>query len=587
MKRACITLAVLAVAAMALAELSAKYKDWPKSPDAYFLTPSERTEWSSVATDQDAEKFISAYYAKRGGDRFKDEIARRIAAADSQFKLRRQRGAESARGRLLITLGGPSRVSTSRPGDPGGVTGDAGLNTRPDAGSGFGSQSPGAVTQTWIYAKDKFDPSWGVGELSARVNVDASRGTDELQNPDPVNRAVAVVAEKSIVNPGGAIAPASGASAAAVPAAPPAAGAAPSPTAAAVAAAARPAVPPAATVAPAAASAPPPAPAAMAALPPATRTLLDGIAKEKKDSGSFWGGPFRSIPGDPFYALELSVSADKAPAAAAAKFAGLVTNEAGQDVATFWDDATLTDVKTGNRTEKIYERSIVLPPGSYRGTFALVSADGATRLASGTESFQLHAKTGDFEVSPLILASTLTPLTKRPAPTDPFVFGMEKPIRVDPKGNRRFARDESLWYFYTVTNPKAAAGAAAPAAPAPAAGAPAPAPAADAPKPRIMARIGVLREGQPAFAPFSGPAELQPLGADYYGTGSEIPLTSFEPGYYTFSLNVRDLNAARDSAAFKGVDRKEEFVVLKPDGTMPDRKAAGKPAPKAPAKKPS
>ncbi|MFN2633101.1 MAG: hypothetical protein ABR610_06765, partial [Thermoanaerobaculia bacterium] len=74
MKKACITLAVLAVAAMALAEVSAKYKDWAKSPEAYFLTPSERTEWSSVATDQDAEKFISTYYAKRGGDRFKDEI---------------------------------------------------------------------------------------------------------------------------------------------------------------------------------------------------------------------------------------------------------------------------------------------------------------------------------------------------------------------------------------------------------------------------------------------------------------------------------------------------------------------------------
>ena len=344
---------------------------------------------------------------------------------------------------------------------------------------------------------------------------------------------------------------------------------------------ARPPAPPAAT----AAAAPPPAPSA-ATLPAATRSLLEGIAREKKDSGSYWGGPFRSIPGDPFYAVELSVDAEKAPAATA-KFAGLVTNEAGQDVAMFWDDATLTDVKTGNRTEKIYERSIVLPPGSYRGTFALVGADGAATLASGTSSFQLHAKTADFEVSPLILASTLTPLTKRPAPTDPFVFGLEKPIRVDPKGNRLFARDESLWYFYTVTNPKVAAAVAAPAAAPPAAGTPAPA-AADAPKPRIMARIGVLREGQPAFAPFSGPAELQPLGADYFGTGSEIPLASFEPGYYTFSLNVRDLNAPRESAAFKGVDRKEEFVVLKPDGSMPEhRAAAGKPAARPPAKKPS
>ncbi|MEO8190847.1 MAG: GWxTD domain-containing protein [Acidobacteriota bacterium] len=586
MKKACIMLAVLAAATMALAQVSAKYKDWPKSPEAYFLTPAERAEWSSVANDQDAEKFIAAYYAKRGGDRFKAEIARRIAAADSQFKLRRQRGAESARGHLLITLGGPSRVSTTRAQDAsGGATADTGLNTRPDASAGFGSAAPGAAVQTWMYAKDKFDPSWGIGELAARINVDASRGTDELQNPDPVNHAISIVAEKSIVNAGAtAVASGSaGASTAAAPAgAPPAATAAPS-AGTGAAAPVRPAAPPAATGSPAAPAAP--APSATAPIPPATRAILDGIAREKKDSGSYWGGPFRSIPGDPFYAIELSVPAEKAPAATA-KFAGLVTSESGQDVATFWDDATLTDVKTGNRTEKIYERSIVLPPGSYRGTFALIGADGSTTLASGTSSFRLNPKTGDFEVSPLILASTLTPLTKRPAPTDPFVFGMEKPIRVDPKGNRLFARDESLWYFYTVTNPKAAAGAAP--APAPAAGAPA-APAADGAKPRIMARIGVLREGQPAFAPFSGPAELQPLGADYYGTGSEIPLTSFEPGYYTFSLNVRDLNAPRDSAAFKGVDRKEEFVVLKPDGSMPEHRAAapGKPAPRAPAKKPS
>ena len=101
-----------------------------------------------------------------------------------------------------------------------------------------------------------------------------------------------------------------------------------------------------------------------------------------------------------------------------------------------------------------------------------------------------------------------------------------------------------------------------------------------------MARIGVLRDGQPEFAPFSGPAELQPLGADYYGTGSEIPLASFDPGYYTFTLNVRDLNAPRESAAFKGADRKEEFIVLKADGTLPEKKAAAPAAkPKPPVKK--
>ncbi|HEY6148443.1 MAG TPA: 2-oxoglutarate dehydrogenase, E2 component, dihydrolipoamide succinyltransferase, partial [Thermoanaerobaculia bacterium] len=133
--------------------------------------------------------------------------------------------------------------------------------------------------------------------------------------------------------------------------------------------------------------------------------------------------------------------------------------------------------------------------------------------------------------------------------------------------------------------------APAPAAPA-AGGAPAAspaAPAADAPKPRIMATIGVLRDGKPAFAPNTSPAEMQPLGPGYYATGSEIPLSSFEPGYYTFTLKVRDLNAPKGTPANTGIDRSEDFIVLKPDGTAPEKKAAAAPTPapkpKAPPKK--
>jgi hypothetical protein len=51
---------------------------------------------------------------------------------------------------------------------------------------------------------------------------------------------------------------------------------------------------------------------------------------------------------------------------------------------------------------------------------------------------------------------------------------------------------------------------------------------------------------------------------------------------------VRDLNAARGSAANKGVDRKQDFVVLMPDGSLPPKKAAApKAAAPAPAAKPT
>ena len=62
-------------------------------------------------------------------------------------------------------------------------------------------------------------------------------------------------------------------------------------------------------------------------------------------------------------------------------------------------------------------------------------------------------------------------------------------------------------YFYTVANPAlpaetpTAAGDAAASAPPAATPAPgAPAPAAAAPVPRVMTRLGVLRDGKPAFA---------------------------------------------------------------------------------------
>ena len=212
-------------------------------------------------------------------------------------------------------------------------------------------------------------------------------------------------------------------------------------------------------------------------------------------------------------------------------------------------------------------------------------------MASASAAFRLEGKSTDFAVSPLILSNTVTPLSKKPGPKDPFVFGSEKPVHVSPKDTHLFGKDESLWYFFTVTNPQLAAPAAATpsASSAPTSTTPgaAAAPSAGDAKPRVMTRIGVLRNGQPAFAPFTGPAELQLLSPGYYAAGSEIPLASFQPGYYTFTLNVRDLNAPHDSAAFKEIDLKEDFVVLNADGTVPEKPApvAPTPKPKPPAKK--
>ncbi|HEY6929074.1 MAG TPA: GWxTD domain-containing protein [Thermoanaerobaculia bacterium] len=547
MKKLLFFLFSIGIAAALHAQLS-KYKDWPKSPEADFLTQEEKTAWAALHTDEEAEKFIADYWAKRGGQRFKDEIARRIKAADEQFRSTRQKGSQSARGRVLIVLGAPSRVTTER----AQISGEAG------PGQPLGAQEP--FVQTWLYEKSKFDASWGLGEIRARILVDPSRGADELQGAAAVEKAIATVAGKSIIHPAGTAAAAAAPSAGA-------AGSAPA----------------------AAASAPPMPPVS---LPANIRADLAAILKDPKSvQGATWSGAFHSVSGKPYFSVELSLPSDKVPASGV-KFGGVVTSDAGEQAAV-WEDATLTDSKTGARTEKVYERSVVLPPGNYRAAYGLFSADGSQTLATGASSFHLGAEAGEFEVSPLVLANTVSPLTKRPGETDPFVFGMERPVHVAPKASHLFGKDESLWYFFTVTNPKLAAASATPSAtPAPSSPTPGPsgsAPASAAPdssKPRVMTRIGVLRGGQPAFAPYTAPAELQPLGPNYYAAGSEIPLATFEPGYYTFTLNVRDMNAPRDSAAFKGVELQADFVVLKPDGGLPDKAVAPTPGKsKAPAKK--
>ena len=566
MKKLLLALAGIVLAASALAEFT-KNKDWDKSPEAYFLTPAERAEWKNVASDEDAEKFILLYYARRGGEPFKQEISRRIAAADQQFKMQRyKRGADSVRGHLLIVLGTPSRVSQSRAQE--GALNDSGGVTAPGIDTRSGASASAAISYTWTYAPDKFPPGSGIPELRADITVDPAQGRDTLGNTREVEKTMATMAEKSIVNPNATLTVAGAG-------------------AAAGAGKIAPAVPAAATGAGAAAVAPAPAAAPTMPLPAAVKSALEGVAGKTTGEAGFWSGAFRSAAGDSFLALQFYLAANK-PAFAAPtplKFGGIVTDEAGKEVDSFWEDAVFSEVAEGKRKDRVFDRSVTLQPGSYKGVFGLFPAEGQPPVAFASVNFKLGPKSTDFGVSPLILSNGLVPLTKRPGPADPFVFGAEKPIKVEPKGDRTFSKTDSLWYFYGVENPgvpaPAADAAAAPApAATPAAGA-APAPAADASKPRIMTRINVQREGQDAFAPFTGPAELVQTSPGFFSTGSEIPLASFEPGYYTFMITVRDLNAARGSTANKGIERKEDFIVLMPDGSLPPK--ATKPA-AAPAK---
>ena len=56
-------------------------------------------------------------------------------------------------------------------------------------------------------------------------------------------------------------------------------------------------------------------------------------------------------------------------------------------------------MKTGTRVDKVYERSIVLPAGNYRGAFGLFTPDGATALASASATFRIATDVRSIPIS--------------------------------------------------------------------------------------------------------------------------------------------------------------------------------------------
>jgi GWxTD domain-containing protein len=123
-------LALLAASRLTADGLSPQFKDWPKSPEAYFLTAEEKTQWKIVKDDGQAREFVERYYARRAPD-LPQILKERIGVADKYFSAGKVKGSETLRGKVIILFGPPSELqqnagdgSIGRPGtvDRGSVT---------------------------------------------------------------------------------------------------------------------------------------------------------------------------------------------------------------------------------------------------------------------------------------------------------------------------------------------------------------------------------------------------------------------------------------------------------------------------------
>ena len=123
LRNAALVLAFTFAASTASAALSPEHQEWGKGPVQWIMTSDEQRQWKQIASDEDAEKFILLFWARRDPtpgtplNEFKTDFEARVARADEDFADHNStgavitRGAMSDRGRVLLVLGYPQTAN--------------------------------------------------------------------------------------------------------------------------------------------------------------------------------------------------------------------------------------------------------------------------------------------------------------------------------------------------------------------------------------------------------------------------------------------------------------------------------------------
>ncbi len=98
-------------------EMESAYQNWLSGPVGYIITPEERAAFKKLATDDEREQFIEAFWERRNPNpgspenEFKEEFYRRIAYANEHYSSGIP-GWKTDRGRIYITWGPPDEVDS-------------------------------------------------------------------------------------------------------------------------------------------------------------------------------------------------------------------------------------------------------------------------------------------------------------------------------------------------------------------------------------------------------------------------------------------------------------------------------------------
>lgn len=103
----------LIVLALFAASNLGRFRDWPDSPQGYFLTKAERAEWATLTTEGEAERFVNDFLARRGAG-FAADVAEAAKAADENLTVAKRPGSKTLRGKVVILLGPPSGFTVAQ-----------------------------------------------------------------------------------------------------------------------------------------------------------------------------------------------------------------------------------------------------------------------------------------------------------------------------------------------------------------------------------------------------------------------------------------------------------------------------------------
>lgn len=524
----CLGLGFLGLATRAAAEL-VKLKDWEKSPEfVYLATDAEKKEWKAIKTDEEGQKFVDLFWAKRDPElktpvnEYKQRFDALVQKADENFELGKKRGALTDRGKLLILLGPPKSLARSQ-GTGQDMVGAPSLTGSTDVGSGSGTVMGGRdaarLVTTYVFHYEQAQlPEWtGLKTLDVRFQVDSGTLSEMVLDVGPFRKLTAKAVQVALAHPELKTVPVYK-------------------TAQQVAAEQK-----------AAADA-----AAEAAKGPVLsegvrKTLEAALAKEAFGPVTLMALAYRD--GATRLMAQIFAPASEVPAPEGVELALLVRDKAGKDAARREEPAALSKAKA----DSFADRSLPVPPGDYDVAMALMDAAGAV-LVSGKGSVTVSALPTELAASSLLVAAADFPADGQ-KPDEPFSFSVRKFVA---RGEGRLEKSDGLSYAMRLYNPSVDA----------------------ATKKMLLKRIVKIKPKggapidvpQPPEEPAPAP-EYKDKGAvvvDLAGGIVESNLGDyFRPGEYTLKVTIVD--------GEKRVEAQAPFTVVGP--------AAPPPPPPAPKKK--